>query len=694
MKTLYLHIGTPKTGTSAIQEFCAKNQDVLNSKGYCYPILPFRYPGIGKRRNAAFLQRYIFVNGERQEGEEKKRFFEGMDKVSHLLETYDNVVLSDEGIWMASYEARKTLWQELKDYSEEHHFNVKVIVYLRRQDMFMDSRWRQRIKGSKILESKLCVSWEEYIHNLPEAVQLDYYDALERISSVLGKENVLARRFERDHFPQGMVQADFLETIGLKMTDEYVISTPSTNASLSGNTCEIKRIINSLPDVSKNESIFLRNALLGVSSVSESVYASSMFSAQEAKDFVEQYGQGNRKVAEEYLGEPENDLFDMTYKEIPKWEKDNPYMLDDVIRFIAETDAFILRKMDAENKAMKKELDEIKHKLEHPFRTNARAVLKKFKIVAVLLVSALCLTGCGNKSDEDQINIGYFNNVTHAQALYMKAAGSLESALPDDTKINWTAFNAGPAEVEALFSGDIDIGYIGPVPAITANVKSKGDITILSGASKAGAVLVKSAESNIESVADLDGKTVAIPQIGNTQHLCLLKLLSENQLAPVDKGGTVEVTAVENADVLNMMDQGNIDAALVPEPWGTTLEHNGAKIVLDYDEVYKNGDYPVAVVVVRKEFLAEHPDMADAFLKEHESTTDYILQNVEEASVVVNEEINAATGKSLDEDILAGAFGKISFSTDVNEQAIKDFADISLEQGFIAETYTEIFSGK
>ncbi len=321
-----------------------------------------------------------------------------------------------------------------------------------------------------------------------------------------------------------------------------------------------------------------------------------------------------------------------------------------------------------------------------------RSRLIRCLIVASVLVSVLCMAGCGGKSGKDKLNVGYFNNVTHAQALYMKATGSLEAALPEGTEISWTAFNAGPAEVEALFSGDIDIGYIGPVPAITANVKSKGDITILSGASKAGAVLVKSAGSDIKDVSDLEGKTVAIPQIGNTQHLCLLKLLDDNQLAPADKGGTVDVTAVENADVMNMMDQGNIDAALVPEPWGTTLEHNGAEIVLDYDEVYKNGDYPVAVVVVREEFLKEHPDIIETFLKEHESTTDYIIQNVEEASSVVNEEINSATGKSLEADILAGAFGKLTFSLDVNEQAIRDFADISLDQGFIAEDYTDIFS--
>lgn len=320
--------------------------------------------------------------------------------------------------------------------------------------------------------------------------------------------------------------------------------------------------------------------------------------------------------------------------------------------------------------------------------------LKKGFILTGIIAAMAGLAGCGGsgKTETTEVNVGYFNNVTHAQALYMKAEGTLEETFGEDVTVNWTAFNAGPSEVEALFAGEIDIGYIGPVPAITANVKSDGDVTILSGATKAGAELIKASGSDIQSVKDLDGKTVAIPQIGNTQHLCLLKLLSDNGLAPVDEGGTVNVTAVENADVLNMMDQGNIDAALVPEPWGTTLVNSGAEIVLDYDEVYKDGDYPVAVVVVRNEFMEEHPDLVNEFLAKHEEVTTYMQENVDECAVVVNDEINAATGKSLDEATLKSAFGKIVISDEVNEEAIRDFADISLEQGFIEEDMKDIFA--
>lgn len=308
-------------------------------------------------------------------------------------------------------------------------------------------------------------------------------------------------------------------------------------------------------------------------------------------------------------------------------------------------------------------------------------------ILPLFMLSAL--TGCGKEKQTAQMHIGYFNNVTHPQALLMKSEGSLQEQIGDDISVTWTAFNAGPAEVEALFAGDIDIGYIGPVPAISANVKSQGDVVILSGATKGGAVLVTREDSNISSVEALSQKTIAIPQIGNTQHLCLLELLKENDLKPVTSGGDVTVSAVTNADVANMMERGDIDAALVPEPWGATLLEQGAELLLDYDEIYMQGTYDVAVVVVRKEFLETSPELVEAFLKEHETATRKINEEREATLQTINTELQSATGKSLSEAIITQAFERIQVSTELNKDSIMGFASISQEEGFIKEAPDE-----
>lgn len=293
--------------------------------------------------------------------------------------------------------------------------------------------------------------------------------------------------------------------------------------------------------------------------------------------------------------------------------------------------------------------------------------------------------GCKSQDQEPEVTVGYFNNVTHAQALLMKSQGTLENTFEGEADVNWVSFNAGPAEVEALFAGEIDIGYIGPVPGINANVRSKGDVRLLTGASQAGAVLVRSAGADIEKVEDLAGRVVAIPQIANTQHLCLLNLLTECGLKPVGDGGNVTVTAVANADVENMMRMGHIDAALVPEPWGTTLIEKGAELVLDETEIYMGGDYPVAVVVVRQEFYEEHPDIVQTFLEKHREATLYLNDHVEEAAGIVNAQINEDTGKNLSESVLDGAFRRMSFTEDINEEALNGFSSICFEQKFIPE---------
>lgn len=305
--------------------------------------------------------------------------------------------------------------------------------------------------------------------------------------------------------------------------------------------------------------------------------------------------------------------------------------------------------------------------------------------MALLVTMILSLTACGStKEEKTSVRIAYFPNITHAQALTMKSKKTLEEKWKDRCDVSWKSFNAGPAEMEAIFAGEIDLGYIGPVPALSANVKSNGDVKIISNATDAGSVLLKRKDANIQSVKELDGKKVAVPQVGNTQHLCLLHILEENGLKTTDKGGTVTVNASSNADILNLIDNGSVDAALVPEPWGTTIEKNGnAEVLLNEKEVFMNGDYPVAVVVASNDFMKEHPDLVKEFLEAHEETSLYINQNTGEAANIINAEIKEATGKSLETDILKSAFSRMTINTKMNKKTILEFARISNEEGFI-----------
>ena len=135
----------------------------------------------------------------------------------------------------------------------------------------------------------------------------------------------------------------------------------------------------------------------------------------------------------------------------------------------------------------------------------------------------------------------------------------------------------------------------------------------------------------------------------------------------------------------NTMERGDIDAALVPEPWGATLMEQGSELLLDYDKIYMDGQYDVAVVVVRKEFMEEHPELVEKFLKEHEAATVKIKDDRDNSLKNINGELESATGKSLSESIIKQAFERIGVQTELNKESVMGFAAISKEQKFIDE---------
>lgn len=304
----------------------------------------------------------------------------------------------------------------------------------------------------------------------------------------------------------------------------------------------------------------------------------------------------------------------------------------------------------------------------------------------ILLLAAMLLTGCNEAQEKNKIRIGYFPNITHSQALLMREQGRLEESLGEEYEVEWKAFNAGPAEVEALFAGELDIGFIGPGPAISAYTRSEGDFVIVAGVAEGGTVLLAGADTGIVEAADLDGKRVAVPQLGNTQHLQLLELLEKNHLAPASEGGSVDIVASANADIMNLMEQGRIDAALVPEPWGSLMEANGsAKAVTKGEGIEALSSGSVAVMIASKEYVEKNETAINAFLDSYEAATELLVTERETAKQLVSQRISEETGKAIEENILETAMQRINFTTEVSEQSLKNYAQILYEQQFIPQ---------
>jgi NitT/TauT family transport system substrate-binding protein len=288
-----------------------------------------------------------------------------------------------------------------------------------------------------------------------------------------------------------------------------------------------------------------------------------------------------------------------------------------------------------------------------------------------------------DKGAAAELRLGYFPNVTHAPALIGLEKGLFSKEL-GDTKLTRQEFNAGPNEVAALLGGSLDIGFIGSGPAINAYAKSGGEaVRLISGVTSDGAQFVTTPDVN--SPEDLVGKTVVTPQLGNTQDVALKKWLADKGLT-----GKVQVTNMENAQTLDAFKGGQVQAAWLPEPWSSRLVlEAGAKVFLDEKTLWPDGQFPTTVVIVRTQFLNEHPETVKAFLKGLVASIDYANENEADAQAAVNTQLKTLTGKELSPATIERAWSNITLTFDPIAGEFKQLAQDQVTAG-IAEKAPDV----
>lgn len=326
--------------------------------------------------------------------------------------------------------------------------------------------------------------------------------------------------------------------------------------------------------------------------------------------------------------------------------------------------------------------------------------MRSFKYTCFAAIAAagfLLFTACGD-GDGDAANgngggggvtltLGYFANVTHAQPQVGLARGTFAEVLGDDVTIETKTFNAGPDVITALFAGEIDASYIGPNPAINGYVRSEGkDLRVVAGATSGGARLIVRPDASINTPEDFANKRVASPQLGNTQDVALRAWLAEHGLNAREQGGNVQVLPTANADQLSLFQRGEIDAAWAPEPWATRLElEAGGVEFLDEKELWPDGKFVTTHLIVRTEFLEEHPDVVENLVRAHVETTLWIVENPEEAKTLVNESIEEITSRALPQETIESAWENIEITFDPVPQSLFKSAADAADLGYVDE---------
>jgi NitT/TauT family transport system substrate-binding protein len=296
-----------------------------------------------------------------------------------------------------------------------------------------------------------------------------------------------------------------------------------------------------------------------------------------------------------------------------------------------------------------------------------RRLLLTAGVAAVTLLAAGCAqsstAASGSGSAHVTLRLGFLANITHEPALVGIAKGFFARDLGKNVTLKTTVFSTGTEETTALLAGQLDAAYVGPNPAINAWQKSGGTaIKIISGAASGGASLV--VKKGITGAAQLKGKSLATPSLGNTQDVALRYWLKQHGLATTPTGGgdvSIKPIKPNSAAVLEFA-SGQIDGGWEPEPYATEMVLDGGTRLVNEASLWPGGKFVTTNLVVTQSFLKAHPATVNGLLKAQIQANGYINSAGSAAAAVANAELAKLLGKGLKPNVLAAALPYITFT--------------------------------
>ena len=302
----------------------------------------------------------------------------------------------------------------------------------------------------------------------------------------------------------------------------------------------------------------------------------------------------------------------------------------------------------------------------------------------IVLLGAFMATAPSLVSAGDTIRVGHFPNVTHVQGLVAHhlsrtGRGWFEQRLGPEVKIEWYIYNAGPSAMEAILADSIDLTYVGPSPALNAYTKSNGEeIRIVAAAAAGGAALVVQADSALKQPSDFRGKTIATPQLGNTQDIAARAWLGNGGLKITQTGGDAFIIPTPNPDQLALFKNKKLDAVWTVEPWVSRLERDaGGKVLVE------QSNESITVLVSSVKFLKTKRDLAAKFIRAHRELTDWIVTHPEEAKQMVRQELAAETKADVSPELIAQSWKRIVLKNDASLDEYQHFVANAQRAGFI-----------
>lgn len=311
MPVIFVHIGMQKTATTSLQTICSYNRQRLLNENILYPALQLQNPVQRHSINHRLIaQRWLSALNAGYSATCSHYWRE------HLLPQFRqfpaaNVLLSAEMLWdirpeKASDERMRTMLTAFAGYQP------KIVVYLRRQDWWLESMYNQRVKNG--FESRPI---RAFVKDELEAGSADIHKKLTYWQTHFGRGNLTVRIFEPDRFIAGNVIDDFFTQIGLTDFDALRIRMRK-NTRLRPELIKAKASLN--PYIKWNVlRRFVRMCFLSVQKIMPAG-KQRLLPYELAVKIMERYDDGNRRVAKEFLGRKEDFLFSSLPHNETKWQ--------------------------------------------------------------------------------------------------------------------------------------------------------------------------------------------------------------------------------------------------------------------------------------------------------------------------------------------------------------------------------------
>nr|WP_321980118.1 hypothetical protein [uncultured Cohaesibacter sp.] len=312
MKTIYLHIGTHKTGTTSLQNFLFSNREALKKSGWDYPDLGILDGAhhklvrelIHKGKNSIFSPLSPKMKlGDLPLWNDLKNYIENSDTENHIF--------SGEGFWWV--QTPQAIADFLKDY------NIKIVIYLRRQDLYLESFYQQMVKDGPARQPKPIDAWVEYVTR--KFNYHDYFKVIQKWEKSFGKENIIVAEFNRAI--RFGLEKHFLNLVGIDKLNQFDFTTPEKTwvqrqkTSLDARCIEFLRLSNSVK-MRPKQHLKILNSMMDISDnlKEEKNFEKYIMPLSMRRDILDRVEKSNEKLRLQYFSSEGKIFPDISEKDV------------------------------------------------------------------------------------------------------------------------------------------------------------------------------------------------------------------------------------------------------------------------------------------------------------------------------------------------------------------------------------------